>query len=311
MALERTKSADRIREIREKRKRRVRMRFLIGSIASLVIIGSIVFIAQTHQLQIQSVVVRGNYIVSGDDVKQVVNATLAEKYAWIVPKSNVLVYPEKALRAEIAAQFPRFETIHLHRENWSTLVIDVTERKNVYLWCDKLPRDAKDGLANCYYVDDHGYVFSRSPSFSGTVYFVFYGTYGWQEGDSPVGKTLFDDTYFKNVIRFKEGLATHDLTPYGFITYATGVSAFMLSPSMDDSRQKVVFTTSQDLPTVFSNLELALSSPDLQKQLHDDFDTLQYLDLRYDKKVYYKFGTAPDITQQETAPLPDGQTTAN
>ena len=307
MALERTKSADRIRELKEKRKRRVRVRFLIGLTSILIIVGSAIFISRTHQLQIQNVVVRGNYIVSADEVKNTVNARLAEKWLWVIPKSNVLLYPEKQLSAEIAERFPRFDSVRLHRENWGTLVLDVTERKNVYLWCDKLPAEAKGTLANCYYVDDHGYIFSRSPSFSGTVYFVFYGNYGWTEGESPIGKTIFTDEYFKNLIRFKEGLPAHGLTSYGFVTYSTGVSSFLLSPVMSDAKQKIVFTASQDLPTLFDNLILALSSESLQKQLRDEFNSLQYLDLRYDKKVYYKFGSAPDITEQETVPLENEQ----
>jgi hypothetical protein len=181
-------------------------------------------------------------------------------------------------------------------------VVDVTERKNVYLWCDRLPSAGVQNQ-NCFYVDDRGYIFSRSPSFSGNIYFVFYGTYGWQDGESPVGKRLFEPDYFKELIRFKEGISAKGLVPHGFMVYSTGVSAFLLAPSLDDTKQKIVFMANQNIPTIYENLALALTSEDLQKKLQEHFSGLQYLDLRYDKKVYYKFGSAPDVTEQETAPI--------
>jgi len=304
MALQRVSAGNRIKELKEGRKRKTRIRLLIAAVSILVIICSIVFISRTRQLQIQTIVVRGNYIVATEEVKTAVQSILDQKYLWLIPKTNVLLYPEKYLTKTISAKFQRFNTVEFHRENWSTLVVDVTERKNVYLWCDALPSVAGGINQNCYYVDDHGYIFSRSPSFSGNVYFVFYGTYLWGENESPVGKKLFDDTYFRDVIRFKEGIASKELVPSGFITYSTGVSAFLLSPRFDDTKQKIVFTKSQELATLFDNLSLALTSVDLRKQLADSFSTLQYIDLRYDKKVYYKFGSSPDITDQETATLP-------
>ncbi len=303
MAIERVSGGDRIRELKDKRKKKARFRLGIAIVSVVIILGSVIFISRTRQLQIQSVVVRGNYIVSADDVKKSVQTILDQKYAWIIPKSNVLVYPNAKLRAEIAKQFPRFDSVHLHRENWGTLVIDVEERKSVYLWCDALPSQKDTQNQNCYYVDDRGYIFSRSPSFTGNVYFIFYGTYTWGANESPIGKKLFSDEYFKHVIRFKEGIASHGIIPYGFVMYSTTVSGFLLSPKFDDGIQKIVFTTSQDLSVLYENLLLALTSADLQKQLREEFDSLQYLDLRYDKKVYYKFGSSPDITQQETAPL--------
>ncbi len=304
MVLERATGGDRVKELKEKRRRQRRIRFFIGLVSVIVIVVSIVFISRTKQLQIQSVVVRGNYIVPAEEVKAAVDTILREHYAWLIPKSNVMVYPSKLLHETVESRFPRFNSIDFHLENWSTLVIDVTERNNVYLWCNMLPSAAVGKTQICYYVDDHGYIFSRSPSFSGNVYFVFYGNYTWGENESPVGKKLFEkDTYFRDVIRFKEGIAAEGLKPYGFITYSTGVSSFLLSSSLNDTKQKIVFTATQDLPTLYTNLLLALTSEDLKKQLDESFSTLQYFDLRYDKKVYYKFGSSADITDQETVPL--------
>jgi hypothetical protein len=297
MALDRV-SGDRIRELKEQRSRQVRLRLLVGLIALVIIVGSLVFISRTDQLQIKSVVVRGNYIVSSDDVIKAANDVLAQKYLWLLPKKNVFLYPNSLLTQKLHAAFPRFETISIHRENWSTLVIDVSERKNVYLWCDSLPLILTTGVPNCYYVDGHGYIFSRSPTFSGNVYFVFYGNYGWNDGDSPVGKRILTEDTFKQVIRFKEGLEQKQLPPHGFIVYPTGVDALLLSPQLNDSGQKIVFLNTQDIPTIYDNMISALASPDLEKNIVDHFDTLQYVDLRYDKKVYYKFGTD---TQQTTS----------
>lgn len=301
MALERVSGGDRIRELKEKRKRYARIRFAIIVFVLCVIVGGLIAVTRLSQLQIKTIIVRGNYVVDADTVVSRATAILEETYAWVIPKRNVLLYPETYIRDQIQAEFPRFNTVSLHRENWSTLVIDVTERKNVYLWCDMLPSASSSVEQNCYYVDDYGYVVSQSPSFSGNVYFVFYGKYTWADNESPIGKKLFTDDYFKQLIRFKEGIATQGLQAHGFITYPTGVLGFMLSPELSDIKQKIVFTTTQDLDVLYENLLLALTSKDLPVKLKDEFSDLQYIDLRYDKKVYYKFGSTPDVTAQETA----------
>ncbi len=308
MAVERA-GGERIRELKEKRRRRARVRFLLGCIAVIVLVVGLIGVTYIKQLQIQSVVVRGNYIITTESVTTLVQNVLHEKYGFVIPKSMVLVYPERFLERLIKERFPRASTVEIHRENWNTLVVDIVERKNVYLWCDGLPRERDDSSRTCYYVDDHGYIFSKSPTFSGNVYFVFYGAYTWGATESPVGKALFArDDYFKNIVRFKERLTELNLPPSGFITYPTGVSAFLLSPSFNDTKQKVVFTADQDLVTVIDNLSVAVTSASLQKQLTDSFASLQYLDLRYDKKMYYKFGNSPDATSQETVPVVEEQT---
>ena len=284
-------SSDRIREIREERSRRRKIRAAVACVAILIILGSLVYISRARQLQIYSIVVRGNYIVASDDVVKTVQQTLAQKYLWLFPKTNVFLYPSGVLQAEIATQFPRFETITIHRENWNTLVVDVTERKSTYLWCDQTPAQAsvKGTIAHCDYVDDHGYIFSPAPTFSGNVYFIFYGNYGWNDGDSPLGKHILDSDTFREIIVFKEGLEARMIMPYGFIFDTDGTYDFLLSPSLDDTKQKIVLSTTQDISDAYNNFVSALAAQELHDKLANDFANLLYIDLRFDSKVYYKW----------------------
>jgi cell division septal protein FtsQ len=290
MAVERT-PGNRIREIKEKQRRRKKVRLIVALISILIIVASVVFISRTKQLALAHIVVRGNYIVSSDDISAIADKILDEKYLWIIPKRNVFLLPVNAITASIHDAYPRFDGVTVKRENWNTLGIDVVERKNTYLWCDKLPSDAAatGTPESCYYIDAHGYIFSQAPTFSGNVYFMFFGTNGWNANESPIGKRVADEETFKDIIRFKEGLEKENLPSYGFILYETGVEGFLLSTNLDDTKQKIVFTNDEDIPALYDNLVSALTAPELKEKLANDFANLLYLDLRYEKKVYYKW----------------------
>ncbi len=286
MALDRV-SSDRIREIRQERKKHSRIRFLIASISIIAIIVSIILISRSSQLQISSIAVRGNYIVSTEEVRSTVEEILNKYYLYFFPKRNVFIYPNHSIKYQVTTNFPRFEKVSIDRVNWNTLIVDVTERKNLYLYCDALLTDLIE--PNCYYVDAKGYIFSQAPTFSGNIYFVFLGNYGWADGESPIGKHIAPENIFSEIIRFKEGIQQRRLTSYGFRSYTDDTYAFLLSPSFEDDNQKIIFGTTDDIETVYSNLISALESDALSNELTDHFDKLQYINLQYGKKVYYKF----------------------
>ena len=284
MALDRV-SSDRIREIRHERKKKSRMRFFVATLSLVVIVASVVFISRASQLQITSVVVRGNYIVPTDDVRSLVESTLDQHYLYFFPKRNVFLYPSRILTNQITSHFPKFETVTVSRQNWNTLIIDVTERKNLYLYCDALPL-ASDVEPHCYYVDAHGYVFSPSPIFSGNVYFVFLGNFNWSDGETPIGKQIAPENIFSELVRFKEGLEENNLTPYGLRIYPDGTYAFLLSPVLDDTSQKIIFSTTDDITSAYTDFVSALSADALKSELSEHFDKLEYINLQYGKTVY-------------------------
>jgi hypothetical protein len=64
-----------------------------------------------------------------------------------------------------------------------------------------LPAAAVGKTQTCYYVDDHGYIFSRSPSFTGNVYFVFYGNYTWEAVHTPYSIRTYGDYVVKYIVK--------------------------------------------------------------------------------------------------------------
>ncbi len=280
---------DRIRELRQKKRASLNRRAVIVFFLVCVIVTSIIFITRSSYLQIEQIVIRGNNIVREEEVKSSINDILKKNYLYIIPRTNLFLYPKNEIEFLIKKQFPRFETVHISRVNFSTVVLDVRERQSLYTWCDGLPLITAPNEPACYYVDENGFIFSHAPYFTGGVYFKFFGSYGWEENQAPIGARILDEDTFKKIIRFKEGLESEGLVLYGFTTYPTGVYSFLLSPVSDDTKQKIVFTVENDIDAVYANLVSALNAPPLKTDLVKKFDTFQYIDLRYDNKVYYRF----------------------
>lgn len=290
MALDRP-SSERLLEFKRKQRRVRLIRITIFSFLCVACIGLLIYLSRIPAVQITDVVVRGNNIVREKDIQASVRGILAEYYFWIIPKSNILLVPTKTITQRLQTEFPRFKDVTVERIGGHTLSILVSERASTYLWCDSLPTSnatAAPESEHCYYVDDTGYIFSSAPYFSGTVYFKFFGML-WATDTNPVGQHVLDPQIFKQVIRFKENLETLAIEPKGFITYDTGLYGLLLSPVLDDNVQKIVFSKDNDIDTIADNLLAALRGEPLKSKFNSQFTNLEYIDLRYDKKVYYKF----------------------
>lgn len=283
-------NSPRLAELKKSRRREFENKILVCLLALAILLGFFSYFSHLPILNISEVQVSGNNVVDTKSVQDVVNKEISGSYSHLFPRTNIFIYPENKIKAELIKDFPRLETVNLSIKKDKILQVDVVERSPKYAWCGATIPDVANGSPEkCYFMDDNGYIFDTAPFFSGQIYFKFYGKTD-MTGDDPAGST-FALGLFAKLIQFKDTLAGMNLKPTSLNFEDTGDIEINLSSSAvaGATHPKIIFNEDEDFQTIAENLDSALSTDPLMSLFKNKYSTLEYIDLRYGNKVYYKF----------------------
>lgn len=281
---------------KESKKRTLRRRkILFGLFLGLVVILLISFVLflRLSIFRITEVKVTGNKVVKTESIMSLAKTRLAGSYFWIIPKDNNFLFSPFYLGQNIIKNFPDIENVSVGRDGFTKVLISVSERSPKLLWC--LAAEEGD---KCFYTDKTGFLFSVAPNFSDNILFKVYGLID----SDPIGtRPLSAD-------RFSELLTTIDSLP-GLVKSAGITPAIPRRLTIDQAGDcrvlisgtgntassttsgtwTIIFNQSQNLQTLASNLNTVFSAPEFQADLISASHRLDYIDLRFGKKVFYKF----------------------
>jgi cell division septal protein FtsQ len=259
-----------------KRKRRILYAKIWLSVAAfLLFVGGLAWLSRLHVLAIDSVVVKGNSAVSESDINEIVQAHIRGAYAFLIPRSNRLLYPKEAIAASVLHSLKRVEAVDLNVDG-NDLVVTLSERKPSYVWCAGHPETS--GTKDCYFLDESGLIFSSAPQFSGNAYVAFYGIV---KDENPIGSMYLARDVFKDFDRLIEFLNSKDAHPYALVASEDGLYELYL-----ERGGKLLFKSGQDMAVLISNVELIMKNTELFSK--KNASKLQYIDFRFGNKVYYK-----------------------
>jgi hypothetical protein len=253
---------------------RVAIAFGIG-----LIVWGIIFSLRYHKFQIQTIAVQGAFVIVPQDVQDFVKKDLEGKYLKIIPKASIFLLREKTLRGKIAQQFPYAQTINIKRTSMSSIAIDITEYKGVYLWCIETDAD-------CYFMNKNGLVFSPAPYFSGSAYIKIFGPgeYG-DKKDFPF--VPLDANQFVLVDSVSDILQTVDIHPIAF--HFDEEHSLAISFVHNGATATLFVDPSKDVRVQIDALASAMNTSALSDLYANETKKLEYLDTRFDSKVVYKF----------------------
>jgi cell division septal protein FtsQ len=256
----------------EKKQKARRRRRVIYSTLLFVIIAGLFTASRLESLRIGAVSVTGAMVIPKDDVTKVARELMNEKYLWIIPKDNALVYPQEKIREVLYRKFPRFNSVALSVAGFETLEIGVTEREPFALYCVK-------NATPCYFMDDSGFVFDLAPTFSDGVYLTYAGDAAPEEA---LGSQFLSPEDFKALASFVAHFPALGLEPISIEKRAESFSLEL------DNGVSVLWSANHDMNRVSSNLESFLNSPEIKSQ-KDFLEKVAELDLRTEDKVFYRF----------------------
>ena len=273
------------------------LRILFGVTIVILVIATILFL-RDKRTQIYSITVSGNEIINSSDVIASVERSLSGNYMHLVPKTNIFFYPKNKVYENLKNEFPRFDSINVSLVNKTTLAIKVTEEQGTALWCGS-DNIVPDMTSQCYFTDINGKIIDVAPYYSGNVYVRFFGGTLADDLVNPIGKSFIDAGSYEKLMSFAK-----QISGLGFqiqaVRITSGSDDFFVIDLDNTHTAFIQFKKDDNYDALYSNLQTALSKTELSNQVNANKKNLQYFDLRFTNKVYYKFNDGTVVSTAST-----------
>ena len=265
--------------------------YKILAVVILVVVFSVALggVSQHEKWRITTIKVSGVQVVSEDAVRALATRVLEGNYYFLYARDNSFMFPRRKLEAQILETFPRIRSVNIRREGAHTIVIDVAERKPFMLWCGESFSGEKPALAECWFIDDQGFVFSPAPIFSEGVYREVYAPLIHRTKGTPLHAVVplerfqFAYALVEGLERGVGDIARVFIKPEG--QYGVVVRSSKLYPELIDA--ELYFKDGQSTERLMYNILSALPvqfPPDSISEKE-----LLYIDLRFGNKVFFGF----------------------
>lgn len=204
--------------------------------------------------KINQIEISGNNKISTEDIKNLVTGQLDQKVILFVRLSKTA--------KTITEKFPEAESVSLKRRFPSSVSLSVEERKPFAVWCNQ----------TCFNSDEEGIIFERTNNTSG---FLIRTDKDIVIGKSIVSKNELNDIFnIKNDLVKKTNIATKE---------------FLYLRDMLTLKTEEGWQAYFDPTTSLSNQSFNLIVSIQEKIPSDRRGDLEYIDLRYGNKVFYKY----------------------
>lgn len=257
------------------RARRKRARFfivlLLAPLLVLTLYGAS-FASYLPRFAIERVDVEGAHSLRPKVLEAYVATKLWDGSPEFFSESNIFFYPRTEIEMAVQEFFPRVEQVHLSRASMlgNAVTITIEERKPFARWCQE--------LTVCFAIDRSGVIFA--PASTTAAFETSYVFEGVLSGEGSPLSQAFVPGRFSAVLALLERLGQASFSPK--LITITGDQDFSIVLE-EGFPLKVTFGA--DVGTVVKNLELVLASEALRGKERE----LEYVDLRFGNRVYYKW----------------------
>ncbi len=268
-------SSERLAERR--RRGHLRVFIILASIFCVLLAASVYGLWQS-QVRISRVVIYGER----QSLAQIATEAMQGSWFGIIPFNSTFFVPESRIRAAIMAAYPDIAAVSIFRDGLTGLSIRVNDRVPIAQWCGIAPsalaKDSADTVdaPECYFFDANGFVYATVDTIRPVNQFDVYEALATEVAtSSPIGLTLPYADEFPDAFDFARKLAS-----FGSPT----VSIVFRGDEVDDllkSGTRITYVLGHE-----SDAFTALTSARADLNLADG--SLDYVDLRFDGKVYLK-----------------------
>ncbi|HUO50161.1 MAG TPA: hypothetical protein VMU25_01145 [Candidatus Paceibacterota bacterium] len=260
------------------RRRKRRVIVLIGLLMFFGIgAGAISYASYLPRYSVQTIDVEGAQSIPAETIRAYADAIIHDGSRHFISRANIFMFPKVVLENDIAADFPRIASVKVTRPSLlsTTMTITVAERQLYALWCD--------ATQSCYSMDQSGFIFAPAlTSASSTGAYIFTG--GIATSSNPIGQT-FAAGHMPGLVVFLQRLGQSGYSPMGAVVKNDQDFEVPLIAGLPGGQDFSIYASfGEDPDTLINNLQLILSSSALAGKTQD----LEYIDLRFGDKVYYK-----------------------
>lgn len=240
------------------------------------------------QFSVQSFEIQGAKELQSEILRSRAESVVFDGRSRLFSRANVFLYPKAEIAASLMQEFPRIESIEVARASVSStnVLISIREREPYAKWCASGVLGSEESEAMCYTMDRGGYIFAAADATSTTLAspYVFNGALS--ATSSPVGQTYLP-AKLSALLALLDRLAQTGFTPAE--VFVDGEDFSILLGQGFELRASF----GANVAELVRDLDLVLSSDSLRDKQYQ----LEYIDLRFGNRVYYKLEGEGQQTQ--------------
>lgn len=251
-----------------KRKKKILHLKIIGLFISVILsVIGLAYLSNSNFVKISEVSINDTTFFDKKEIEKIVRDELKGKYLMIFAKDNVLLFPKNKIETRIKNFNRAIKTGSIKISNLRKISVQVEEYKPTAVWCDE---------TNCYYINEKSLIFDKALANYDKNLVQFYDLIH----DDPIGKNYSNPETFQKIIILINLVAKVPMKITSINT-EDGLT-FNLHTDMGT---RLLYEINDSPEEVASNLNTVLEKDAINKAQLNNID---YIDLRFGNKVYYK-----------------------
>lgn len=231
-------------------------------------------------LQVQEIrVVGSDTEEDAQDIQMKINGLLSGRYGFLIPKRFILGLNTRALEQNLLTALPRFEKIVVAKQFPHTLSVSYTPRVFFALLCHDV---VETETIACGYLDRTGFIYEDAPEAFGSLILKIHSDFPAVK----VGTRAIDERTVQQMALLGEsiqGIAGLRLLGFELMLQAPDELRVRVAPPAGGGFMLIV--RKDDNPEAVLHILRTV----LHEEIKDRKSKLDYVDLRFGNKVFYKF----------------------
>ncbi len=243
----------------------------------LILAGGLIYMSRLPYFKIKRTEFSGLVALDRQELEQKTLSLLEGKYLKLLPKDFYFLVSTDKLARELKKEYPRIENIEISRHLPDSLSFKIKERELFGILCG-LPDSSDTERQKCFFLDKTGFAYEESPSSKGSLLLTINTDALLQD----IGVQIID----RGLVEKFESVSRESLSLVG--SAVIGYEIFSKLPeefrAVSAGGYKLYLNKNDDFSKVFKVLKVVLD-----KEIGDKQPQLEYIDLRFGNKVFYKF----------------------
>jgi cell division septal protein FtsQ len=225
----------------------------------------------SNYLEIKNIEISGNRKIDNNEIRNVISEEINHKLLGFLPKNIFLVNLGK-INNNILEEFPVAFKTEINRKLFNSLAVSIEERIAIAVWC---------GNNGCFNIDSEGVIFEKGQVNNFIVK---------KEGDFSIGEKVINKDYLKNIIEIYRGMGNEFNIEVEEIHISNNRKIVV---KMKENWEVYFNEDKNDIAEQIVNLKLVLE----HKIPAESRGSLEYIDLRFGNKVYYKYRNSGEVRE--------------
>ncbi len=238
--------------------------------AVLLLIVGFIFLLRAPVIQIQDIKINGNIFVPVQEIQDKTNTVLDSNIIGIIPKRNIFLFSAREVELKLKEN-PAIVSVEIKKDFFNTILIEIVEQEKEMVYCTSIER------GECYYINKTGFLYAKISDFIIPEQEVIIYS---EQGIKKIEDTILEKELYTDVVSFIKSSARYDIRIGEVFIKSDGLIEFVTRDNV-----RIITSIYDDFAKDFNNLVVLFEK---QVLIKDQLLKVEYIDLRFGNKVFYK-----------------------